>query len=188
MSEEFLEDETAVRAYKNLKNAERAFRCIKTVDLDIRPIYHRLEARVRAHVFIRVLAYYVEWHMRRAWAPLMFSEDDLRRAESLRNSEVGPAVKSESAKCKAGTKKTADGMTVHGLRRSDKADGHACARHQGGGRRVVPRSGSSHRTAGQGVGTSRGQKPAVVRKRKLEPLDISMITTCSLPFTSRTSA
>ena len=92
---------------------EKAFRCIKTVDLNIRPIYHRLEARVRAHVFICVLAYYVEWHMRRAWAPLMFSEDDLRRAESLRRSEVGPAVKSESAKRKAGTKKTADGMPVH---------------------------------------------------------------------------
>ena len=113
VSEELLEDETAVRAYKNLKNVEKAFRCIKTVDLNIRPIYHRLEARVRAHVFICVLAYYVEWHMRRAWAPLMFSEDDLRRAESLRNSEVGPAVKSESAKRKAGTKKTADGMPVH---------------------------------------------------------------------------
>ena len=91
-SAELLEYEMEVRAYKNLKNVEKAFRCIKTMALSIRPIYHRLDGRVRAHVFICMRSpTTAEWHMRRAWAPLMFSEDDPRRAESLRNSEVGPA-------------------------------------------------------------------------------------------------
>lgn len=113
VSEQLVGDADAVRAYKGLKNVEQAFRCLKTVDINIRPVYHRLERRVRSHVFICMLAYYVEWHMRRAWAPLTFAEDDPAAPERLAGSPVGPARKSQSAKRKASSKKTADGLAVH---------------------------------------------------------------------------
>ncbi|MDE0306659.1 MAG: transposase [Albidovulum sp.] len=71
-----LDADAAVRAYKGLATVERAFRCLKTVDLHLRPIHHRWSERVRAHVLLCLLAYYVEWHLRRAWAPLLFAEDD----------------------------------------------------------------------------------------------------------------
>ena len=67
-----LSAEEAVRNYKNLAQVERAFRMLKGVDLAIRPIYHRTEDRVRAHIFLCLLAYYLEWHLRQAWAPLLF--------------------------------------------------------------------------------------------------------------------
>jgi transposase len=105
--------EDTVRAYKDLAKVERAFRCLKTVDLHVRPIHHRLEQRVRAHVFLCMLAYYVEWHMRRAWAPLLFAEDDPQGAAARRGSPVQPAVRSASADDKAFRKKTPDGQTVH---------------------------------------------------------------------------
>ncbi len=105
-----------VRAYKDLAKVERAFRCMKTVDLHVRPIHHRLEERVRAHVLLCMLAYYVEWHMRQAWAPLLFAEDDPQGAAALRGSPVQPAVRSDSAEEKAFTKKTPDGETVHRFR------------------------------------------------------------------------
>jgi hypothetical protein len=108
--------EDTVRAYKDLAKVERAFRCMKTVDLHVRPIHHRLEERVRAHVFLCMLAYYVEWHMRRAWAPLLFVEDDPQGAEARRGSPVKPAVRSRSAEDKASTKKTPNGETVHRFR------------------------------------------------------------------------
>src|SRR5262249_56161563 len=65
-----------VRNYKALSSVERAFRSLKTVDLKVRPIHHRLETRVRAHIFLCMLAYYVEWHMREAWQELMFADED----------------------------------------------------------------------------------------------------------------
>jgi hypothetical protein len=68
-----------VRSYKALAEVERAFRSMKTIDLHIRPIHHRLEERVRAHIFLCMLAYYVEWHMREAWRELMFADEDLER-------------------------------------------------------------------------------------------------------------
>jgi hypothetical protein len=105
-----------VRAYKDLAKVERAFRCMKTVDLHVRPIHHRLEERVRAHVFLCMLAYYVEWHMRQAWAPLLFAEDDPEGAAQRRGSPVQPAVRSPSAEEKALTKKTPTGQTVHRFR------------------------------------------------------------------------
>jgi hypothetical protein len=113
---ETLGTEDTVRAYKDLAKVERAFRCLKTVDLHVRPIHHRLEERVRAHVFLCMLAYYVEWHMRRAWAPLLFAEDDPRGAARRRGSPVKPATRSESAEAKARAKKTPDGETVHRFR------------------------------------------------------------------------
>jgi hypothetical protein len=105
-----------VRAYKDLAKVERAFRCMKTVDLHVRPIHHRLEERVRAHVFLCMLAYYVEWHMRQAWVPLLFAEDDPEGAAQRRGSPVQPAVRSPSAEEKALTKKTPTGQTVHRFR------------------------------------------------------------------------
>ena len=79
----------AVLAYKSLVRVERAFRCLKTVDLQICPIYHRLGPRVRAHVFLCVLAYYAEWHMRRDWAPLLYGEDDPAGAQAARTTRPG---------------------------------------------------------------------------------------------------
>ncbi|MGB5406037.1 MAG: IS1634 family transposase, partial [Thiogranum sp.] len=79
----------AVRSYKSLSQVERAFRSIKTVDLKVRPIHHHLEPRVRAHIFLCMLAYYVEWHMREAWRPLLFCDEDLE-AKALRD-PVAPA-------------------------------------------------------------------------------------------------
>jgi Transposase DDE domain len=105
-----------VRAYKNLSQAERAFRSIKTVDLEIRPIHHRLSDRVRAHVLLCMLAYYLEWHMRQALAPILF--DDHQRAEpaAARSSIVAPAQRSKAAQRKAATKRTDDGLPVHSFR------------------------------------------------------------------------
>lgn len=111
-----LSAEDTVRAYKGLAAVERAFRCLKTVDLHIRPIYHRLGDRVRAHVFLCMLAYYVEWHMRQALAPLLFAEDDRDAAERRRGSPVQPATPSESAEAKAASKRTHDDHPVHHFR------------------------------------------------------------------------
>jgi transposase len=78
----------AVRNYKRLAEVERAFRSLKSVDLKVRPIHHRLEERVRAHVLLCMLAYYVEWHMRQALAPILFDDDDPAAAEAARSSVV----------------------------------------------------------------------------------------------------
>ena len=102
-----------VRAYKSLATVERAFRSLKTVDLHVRPIGHRLAERVRAHVFLCMLAYYVEWHMRQALAPLLFDDDDKAAGEAQRASVVAPAQRSPRAQRKAQTKRTDDGMPVH---------------------------------------------------------------------------
>ena len=102
----------AVRSYKSLSRIERAFRSYKTIDLKVRPVYHRLEGRVRAHVFLCMLAYYVEWHMRRALVPLLF-DDDPTAAEASRSSPVMPARSSSAARAKAGRKRTPDGLPVH---------------------------------------------------------------------------
>ena len=113
VQKETMSGEQVVRSYKSLSAAERAFRCMKTVDLKVRPIHHRLEDRVRAHVFLCMLTYYVEWHMRDSLAPLLFDEDDPEAAEQLRRSVVAKAQRSASAKKKAATKKTPDGWPVH---------------------------------------------------------------------------
>jgi Transposase DDE domain len=102
-----------VRSYKSLANVERAFRCIKTTELNIRPIHHRKEERVRAHVLLCMLAYYVEWHMRRALAPILFDDDDRKGGEARRTSIVAPARRSERAEDKALSKRTDVGEPVH---------------------------------------------------------------------------
>jgi hypothetical protein len=102
-----------VRSYKRLAAVERAFRSLKTVDLKVRPIHHRKADRVRAHVFLCMLAYYVEWHMRRALAPMLFDDDDPAAGEAERRSVVAPAQRSPRAKAKARTKRTDEGEPVH---------------------------------------------------------------------------
>jgi Transposase DDE domain len=105
-----------VRAYKSLARVERAFRSLKTVDLDIRPIYHYVSPRVRAHVFLCMLAYYLEWHMRQALAPMLFDDHDRAAGEALRSSPVAKAQPSPAAERKARKKHTDDGQPVHSFR------------------------------------------------------------------------
>jgi transposase len=110
---EVFSSEQAVRNYKSLSGVERAFRSLKTVDLHVRPIYHREPDRVRAHIFLCMLAYYVEWHMRQDLAPLLFDDDDKTAAEQLRSSVVAPAQRSTAAQQKADSRRTQDDLPVH---------------------------------------------------------------------------
>lgn len=105
--------EETVAAYKGLSTVEQAFRSYKSVDLKVRPIHHHLADRVRSHVFLCMLAYYVEWHMRKALAPILFDDDDPRAAQAQRSSVVAPAKPSPSAVEKARRKRTADDLPVH---------------------------------------------------------------------------
>jgi hypothetical protein len=92
---------------------ERAFRCIKTVDLQVRPVHHWLADRVRSHVFLCMLAYYLEWHTRQRLAPMLFDDTDKQAAEALRTSVVAPAQRSPAAVTKQTTGLTDDGLPVH---------------------------------------------------------------------------
>lgn len=100
-----------VRNYKSLCDVERAFRSMKTVDLKVRPIHHRLETRVRAHIFLCMLAYYVEWHMREAWRELLFADEDL--AAKTRRDPVAPARRSKAALQKITQRTPQEGTPVH---------------------------------------------------------------------------
>ena len=113
-----LDTEQTVRAYKGLSVVERAFRSLKTVDLKVRPIYHYAasRARVRAHVFLCMLAYYVEWHMRQRLKPLLFDDEEPQAAQAARASVVARAEVSPCAQDKARSKRTASGESVHSLR------------------------------------------------------------------------
>jgi len=105
-----------VLAYKGLSHAERAFRDIKSGDLEVRPIHHRRASRVRAHVFLCMLAYYVVWHMKRDLAPMLFKDDDPAAAAAQRSSPVAKAKTSPQARAKAARKRTADNQPVHSFR------------------------------------------------------------------------
>jgi transposase len=110
---ERLSPEDTVRSYKSLSQVERAFRCLKGIfDLLVRPIRHRTADRVPAHIFLCLLAYYVEWHMRRALAPVLFEDEELPE-DRKRRDPILPAKPSESAKLKKATHQTADGLPVH---------------------------------------------------------------------------
>ena len=113
---ETFDDATTVRSYKSLALVERAFRCIKTVDLQVRPVHHWLADRVRAHVFLCMLAYYLEWHMRQRLAPMLFDDTDKEAAEALRKSVVAQAQRSPAAVKKQTTGLTEDGLPVHSFR------------------------------------------------------------------------
>ena len=114
-SEEMKSDQV-VGAYKRLSQVEKAFRSLKTIDLKVRPIFHWTDDRIRAHVFLCMLAYYVEWHMRRKLAPILFDDHCRAEAEESRESIVRPAPRSDEAKAKEKTKRTEDGAPVHSFR------------------------------------------------------------------------
>ena len=111
-SEERLSAADTVRSYKSLAQVERAFRTLKGMDLRIRPIHHRTEDHVRAHIFLCMLAFYVEWHMRQALAPLLFEDEELAQNRT-RCDPVAPAQASDSAKTKKADRVTPDGFPVH---------------------------------------------------------------------------
>jgi len=111
-----LDDTATVRSYKSLSLVERAFRCIKTVDLQVRPVYHWLADRVRAHMFLCMLAYYLEWHMRQRLSLMLYDDTDKDMAETLRSSVVAKAERSPAAVTKQTTGRTADGLPVHSFR------------------------------------------------------------------------
>ncbi len=105
-----------VRAYKDLSKVERAFRCFKTTDLKVRPIYHWLDDRIRTHVFLCMMAYYVEWHMRKELAPILFDDHERAEAEGERKSIVAPAPRSKAATRKDLCKRTDNDEPVHSFR------------------------------------------------------------------------
>ena len=104
-----LDSGEVVRSYKQLKVVERAFRTFKGPELQIRPIHHRLEDRVRAHVLLCMLAYYLTWHLRQAWTSLLFTDEN----PPTQPDPVAKAVRSRSAQRKAHSKRTATGQTAH---------------------------------------------------------------------------
>jgi Transposase DDE domain len=111
-----LDANATVAAYKSLAHVERAFRSMKTVDLNVRPVFVYSEARVRAHVFLCMLAYYVEWHMRQRLKPMLFDDEQLDEANTTRSSAVAKAVRSEHAKTKDASKTADDGLPLHSFR------------------------------------------------------------------------
>lgn len=108
--------ERVVGAYKQLSRVERAFRSLKTVDMKIRPIYHSLDDRIRAHVFLCMLSYYVEWHLRQKLAPILFDDHERAAAERGRTNIVARAPRSQAARQKDELRQTADGLPVHSFR------------------------------------------------------------------------
>jgi len=153
--------EDAVRSYKSLSAVERAFRSYKTIDLHVRPIYHQLPERVRAHVFLCMLAYYVEWHMRRKLAPLLFDDEEPEAGQALRSSLVAPAERSPSAKRKARTLKTVEGLPVQSF--STLLKNLATLTKN----RVQPKIASAPRF-------DKTTRPSTLQQRALSLLDVSL--------------
>ncbi len=135
VSPERLDAACCVRHYKSLSQVERAFRSLKTVDLKVRPIHHRLSDRVRAHIFLCMLSYYVEWHLKEAWRELLFADED--QAARATRDPVAPAQRSEEAKAKVARRHHEDGTPIHSfptllaelatiVRNTGHAAGNAC--------------------------------------------------------------
>ena len=116
LSTDQLDAGATVAAYKILAHVERAFRSIKTVDLNVRPVFHYTEQRVRAHVFLCMLAYYVEWHMRERLKPMLFDDEYLNEASASRASPVTKAIRPDHAKAKDASKTADDGLPLHSFR------------------------------------------------------------------------
>ncbi len=114
VSSDKLSSDDAVRSYKNLSQVERAFRSMKSIDLEVRPIYHRLETRVRAHLFLCMLSYYVKWHMMEAWRPLIFADEE-KESKKTRD-PVAPAKRSTKALEKIASRQLDDGTAVHSFK------------------------------------------------------------------------
>src|SRR5437588_1188941 len=116
LRKDVIDTPNVVTAYKSLAHVERAFRSTKSVDLEVRPVFHYAGNRVRAHVFLCMLAYYLEWHMRQALAPILFDDHDRAAAQAQRTSPVAKAKVSPAAQRKHQTKRTDDGLPVHSFR------------------------------------------------------------------------
>ena len=116
LSEKQLNANAAVAAYKSLSQVERAFRSIKTVDLQVRPVFHYSTERVRAHVFLCMLAYYIEWTMRERLKPMLFDDEFIEEAQLTKPSAVAKAQRSAQAKAKDASKHADDGLPVHSFR------------------------------------------------------------------------
>ena len=114
LAEDRMGAEDAVRHYKDLSKVERAFRSLKSIDLRVRPIYHHLEKRVRSHIFLCMLAYYVEWHMKEAWRELLFSDEEQEQKKG--RDPVAPAKRSAEALKKVHSKRLEDGTAAHSFR------------------------------------------------------------------------
>ena len=127
-AESSLQAADVVRSYKQLTRVERAFRCLKTVDLLVRPIRHRKPDRVRAHLLLCLLAYYVEWHLRQALAPLLFADEDLAGWQARRD-PVAPAKPRKSLQAKKNGRTTSDGLQLHSFSTLLQAMATRC-RHQ----------------------------------------------------------
>jgi transposase len=111
-----LDAPATVAAYKSLANVERAFRSMKTIDLHVRPVFHYNTERVRAHVFLCMLAYYVEWHMRECLKPMLFDDEFIEQTQAARASPVNKALRSDHAKAKDASKRADDGSPLHSFR------------------------------------------------------------------------
>jgi hypothetical protein len=116
LSAQQLDAPAAVAAYKSLAHVERAFRSMKTVDLHVRPVFHYNSERVRAHVFLCMLAYYVEWHLRQRLKPMLFDDEFLDEASASRASPVLKAARSQHARAKDASKRADDGLPLHSFR------------------------------------------------------------------------
>lgn len=149
-----------VGAYKALHHVERAFRSHKTVDLQVRPIHHRDSDRVRAHFLLCFLSYYVEWHMRRALAPLLFDDHDRKAAAAKRRSIVAPAQRSDAALKKAASKRTEEDLPVHSFR-TLLADLATITRN-------------TVRSEATGLEFERTTRPTPLQKRALELLEVRL--------------
>lgn len=126
VSEEVLSGSETVKAYKDLSRVEQAFRSFKSIDLKVRPIYHRTTQRVKAHIFLCMLAYYVEWHMRQFLKQVIFDEEDWSSAELKKESVVTSAQKSDKALAKAQNKHTSDNLPVHSFQTLLAANRYCC--------------------------------------------------------------
>ena len=129
LSTDQLDAAAAVAAYKSLAHVERAFRSMKTVDLHVRPVFHYNAERVRAHVFLCMLAYYVEWHMRERLKPMLFDDEYLDEASAARASPVAKAVRSDHAKAKDASKHADDGCAPAQLQNAAAGPGHRGLQH-----------------------------------------------------------
>ena len=171
LSDEALSTDGVVSSYQSLAGVERAFRAFNT-DLDIRPIRHRSEERVRAHVFLRMLSYSVTFHMERALAPMLFRDDDKAAAEAAGTSPVAPAQRSASAVAKVTTKRTAERLPVHSFGPSSPTSA-----------RSAP-TGSTDRRRSRGLHhrhhTDTDPAPGTRSPRRLAPTRLRVVRTCRI--------
>ncbi len=162
VSDDILNTVETVKAYKGLSKVEQAFRCLKTIDLKVRPIYHYLDHRVKAHIFLCFLAYYVEWHMREALAPILFEEVD---NDLINTSNLFQYKPSSEVKKKTGSKRTSDGLPVHSFSTllSDLA--------------TINLNKISITLQGEKVSFEKITQPTVVQQKALDLLGVSLICT-----------